>query len=47
MDEHVRSTGRMILRENTDVLGKEPVPVLLYPPQIPYRFGLELNLGPL
>jgi hypothetical protein len=46
MNQCVRSIGRIILRENTEVLGKEPVPVLLYTPQIPYGLGLELNLGP-
>jgi len=46
MNKCVRRTDRIILRENTEVLGKEPFPVLLYPPQIPHRLGLELNLGP-
>jgi hypothetical protein len=46
MNECVRSIGRIILKENTEVLGKEPFPVLLYPPQIPHRLGLELNLSP-
>jgi hypothetical protein len=44
MNECVRRIGRIILRENTEVLRKEPVPVLLYPPQILYKLGLELKM---
>jgi hypothetical protein len=46
MNKCGRRIDRIILTENTEVLGKETFPVLLYPPQTPHRLGLELNLGP-